>query len=123
MAQWLVTHGASLTTTNKFGCHAMHWVAEGGAVTVGQWLMTTAVASRNLASCYWHRCNANGASPLHMAARKGHAEVARWLLSMHGGRMSRAMLRQADNDGYSPIATARLEGHSELADWMDSYTT
>ena len=98
----------------------MHWVAEGDAVTVGQWLMTVTISPSSTRSCYWHTCNANGHSPLHMAARKGHVNVARWLLRADGGGVCAAMLKQTDNDGHSPAATARLEGHVELADWMDS---
>ena len=120
LAQWLVAQGASLTTTNNFGCHAMHWAAEGDAVTVGQWLMTTTVSPNSTSPCYWHTCNANGHSPLHMAARKGHANIARWLLRVDGGGVSVDMLNKTDNDGYSPAAIARLEGRVELANWMDS---
>lgn len=62
----------------------------------------------------------NGQSALNIAARNGHLEVVKLLLSFSQpcndgtGRMKRVDVNHADRDGWTPLRSASWGGHSEV---------
>ena len=53
-----------------------------------------------------------GATPLYMAAEKGHFDVVKCLVE-HGADKDKAI-----NDGYTPLQCAAINGHTEVVTYL-----
>jgi len=55
-----------------------------------------------------HPSKENGLTPLHTAARKGHLEICKYIIS------NVRIKNPADNFGFTPLHDAAIKGHSEV---------
>ena len=94
------------TSTDGYGCGAMHWAAGGGHAAACEWLAD----ERGVSVSATRR--KDGRAPLHWAARNGHVDTCRWLVA----RGADPAALTYDGDGAFNLAV--WQGHRETAEWF-----
>jgi Ankyrin repeats (3 copies) len=116
--QYLHSVGCNIETTNKYGCNAVLWAAQGkGDASLVGWLESV--------GCLSNVRNHSGHGVLHKAAQRGNFELCKWFveerLCVWVSSLTGASLLDLigpDNDGCVPSDLAGMEGHVDLAIYL-----
>ena len=107
-------NGADVNSTNKFGCNALLWSAQGKCtVDIMTWLFESGLD--------FNRINTNGHSALHKAAQRGNTFAVRWLVhSFLSESTTGRVFIHPDREGNCPSDLCGMEGHEDLAVWISA---
>ena len=107
VVQWILSHGGRVDVVDGKGWNALHH-----AVAMLEYPVAKIVATHS--SSPLDAENSEGNTPLHMAAKAGHAEMVRLLVEEGGASVSRAR----SFDDMAVVHVASKEGHWHLVDLL-----
>uniref|UniRef100_K3W4Z1 Uncharacterized protein n=1 Tax=Globisporangium ultimum (strain ATCC 200006 / CBS 805.95 / DAOM BR144) TaxID=431595 RepID=K3W4Z1_GLOUD len=106
LVQLLTEHKADVHATDYKGWTALHCAAHTGSISILRMLLGAGVVIATLTSRH--------ESVLHLAARAGHEELVRWLVTSASDHQV-VLLGLQDADGATAVEIARASGHDAIA--------
>ena len=96
---------SEITQTDLTGYSALHYACAGGGLETVKALVAQG-AKVNLG------CKDNGDTPLLVAAKYGHVNIMKWLLTQG------ASVTERENNGYTVLLCAAHNGHLKVVQWL-----